>query len=453
MNAPRGSRREPFSAPARARTLSEVARFALIAGIAALAASSDGAAQLRVDDLIMGGTPFQGPQGGIVVAQPQSANWSELPGLPNEVRRPAAVISDPFDRTKLYVASNDTLGGVQVYRVELGPSGATSAAPLLPSPLPEFEAVSVASLGEEILLLTRLALHRVPKAGGPSELVLAFPPQTSGKALATDGRRLFASITTREIYTLDLLGPATVGLFTSLPGSLGNIQDLAIDQRGDLLVADADPFSGSYLRRIDDATGFELSATRIGLAPPLALAHDALLDQDYVAGVAQGQSWIAVLRQGREVTRIGPLPHLPGSLDLVRTAPLYLTGRGCADSSLRVPHYDANGLPTQGNANYGLHLFQAPSGPTVLLLGARPSGARGFELSLGPGAPGCALEVLPDLPVSAFVPASGEITLYFGIPVDPSLAGGVIDTQWWSLDPAANALGLAASQRGTVIVE
>jgi hypothetical protein len=453
MPFPLSSHRESLPAPALAARARRAAARGAAAGLAALALSSIAGAQLRVDDLVMGGTPFQGPLGGILIAGPQSGTWSELGGLPASVRRPAAVISDPFDRTQLYAASNDTLGGVQVYRIQAGPSGATSATPLLPSPLPELEAVSLASLGEELLLLTRLGLHRLPKSGGSAQLVLSLPGQTSGRALATDGRRLFATITTREIYTLDLLASPAVGLFASLPGSLGTIQDLAIDEHGDVLVADADPFGGSFLRRIDDATGFEISATAIRLEPPLALAHDPLYDQDYVAGIAQGQCWIAVVRGGREVSRVGPLPYLPGSLDLVRTAPLYLTGQGCASNSGRVPLYDASSLPIQGNSSYGLHLYRAPSGPVVLLLGARASGGRGFALPLGPEAPGCALEVLPDLSLPAFVPASGELTLYFGIPVDPSLAGGVIDTQWWSIDPAANSLGLAASQRGTVIVE
>ncbi|MBK9388061.1 MAG: hypothetical protein IPN34_24855 [Planctomycetes bacterium] len=449
MLSPLCSRPEPLAPPAVLASL----RHAVVAGFAALALSSITGAQLRVDELVMGGTPFQGPQGGILIAAPLSGTWSELGGLPASVRRPAAVISDPFDRSLLFAASNDTLGGVQVYRIQVGPGGATSATALLSSPLPELEAVSLASLGEELLLLTRLGLHRLPKSGGSAQAVLSLPGQTSGRALATDGRRLFATITTRDIYTLDLLASPAVGLFASLPGSLATIQDLAIDEHGDVLVADADPFAGSFLRRIDDATGFEISATAIHLEPPLALAHDAGNDQDYVAGIAQGQCWIAIVRGGREVSRIGPLPYLPGSLDLVRTAPLYLTGQGCASSAGRVPLFDASSLPTQGNSSYGLHLYRAPSGPAVLLLGGRPSGTRGFALPLGPEAPGCALEVLPDLSLPAFVPASGEITLYFSIPVDPSLAGGVIDTQWWSIDLAANTLGVAASQRGTVIVE
>jgi hypothetical protein len=425
---------------------------ALLLGLALVrpAAAQSG---LVPDDLILGGTPFLGPHGGIVIASPQNGTWAELAGLPAEIRRPSAVASDPFDRTALYAATNDTLGGIQVYRIDLLDGRAVNSVALLPSPLAELEAVSLASSGEELLLLTRFGLHRVPKSGGAPLLVLALPAQTSGRALATDGRRLFASITTREIYHLDLLGASAVGHFTTLPGWLGSIQDLALDASGDVFVADADPLAGSFVRRIDDANGLELQATLVRLEPPLSLALDPLLDQIYVAGLAQGQSWIAVLRGGREVARIGPLPHLPGSLDLVRTTPLYLTGRGCPSSLGKVPSYDASGLPVRGNTSYGLHMHRAPSGPALLLLGARATGAATFALPLGAGAPGCALEVLPDLALPAYVPSSGEITLYIGIPVDASLAGGMIDTQWWLLDPQANALGLAASQRGTVIVE
>jgi hypothetical protein len=397
--------------------------------------------------------PFQSVQGGIVIAHPASGTVAELAGLPSKIRRPSAAISDPFDRSKLYAATNDSLGAIQVYRVDLAAGSATGVAPLLPSPLLEIEAVGLASIGEELLLLTRFALHRLPKQGGAPQLVIPLPAPAGGRALATDGRRLFASVTTREIYRVDLVGAPAVGQFATLPGSLGAIQDLALDARGDLLVADADPFAGSYVRLYDDLTGLEMQSYRVPLEPPLALAHDPLLDQEYVSGFAQGQSWIVVLRAGREVARLGPLPHLGGSLDLVRTAPLYLTGSGCPSALGTVPGYDASGLPALGNPSYGLHVFQAPSGPALLLLGARAPFGRGFAFPLGPEAPGCALEVLPDLILPALVPASGEATILFAVPNEPALAGGIVDTQWWLTDPGANALGLAASQRGTVIIE
>ena len=76
-----------------------------------------------------------------------------------------------------------------------------------------------------------------------------------------------------------------------------------------------------------------------------------------------------------------------------------------------------------------------------------------FALPIGPAAPNCDLEVLPDLALPIYVTASGEARIYFDIPLDASLAGAIVDSQWWILDPAANALGLAASQRGTAIVE
>lgn len=419
----------------------------------ALALAGLAVAQSTPGELVYGGTPFVGSTGGIVVAAPSNGTFAELAGLPPEIRRPAAVVSDPFDRSRLFAASNDVLGNVQVFRVDVAAGAVVGFAPLLAQPLPELEAMGMAAVGEDILLLTRFGLHRIAKAGGAPLLVMTLPPQTWGRALATDGRRIFASITNREIYRMDVLDPGNAGLFATLPGSLGAIQDLALDENGDLLVADSDPWNGSFLRLLDASTGLERQSTALRLSPPLALAHDPLLLDDYVAGIAAGQSWISVMRSGQEVGRLGPLPYLPGSLDLIRTAPLYLSGSGCASSTGTVARYDSSHLPVLGTANYDLHLFGAPSGPAALLLGARASGRPPFELPLGPAAPNCSLEVLPDLALPIYVTASGEARIYFDIPLDASLAGAIIDSQWWILDPAANALGIAASQRGTAIVE
>lgn len=401
----------------------------------------------------MGGTPFQLANGGIVVASRSAGTWDQITGLPASIGRPSAVVRDPQNPHGLFAATNDAPGSVQVYHIELQGQAVLRTKALLPTALREFEAVGLAAVGDELFLMTRHALHRLSRFGGADQVIFPFPAQTAGRAFATDGRRLFASISTRDIYVLDLLQPTLVSLFATLPGSLSAIQDLSLDDRGNLLVADSDPWNGSTLRLMNTTSGVEMRSTSVRLDPPLAIAHDALLDEDFVAGVWSGQPYMATFNAGREVQRIGPLPYLPGSLQLVRTLPLYLSGSGCASSAGHVPFYDATNLPVQGRVNFGLHIYNAPSGPAVLFVGGRSPGTPVFALPLDGLGLNCALEVMPDLALPAVIAAGGEGTLFFSVPVDPSIGGAIVDTQWWVFDPGANALGLAASQRGTVILE
>jgi ELWxxDGT repeat protein len=110
-------------------------------------------------------------------------------------------------------------------------------------------------------------------------------------------------------------------------------------------------------------------------------------------------------------------------------------GTGCPGTGNNVPVISAIGHPTLGNAAFGVGLAQAlPSSVAILMLDAPAT-----PLPL-PG--GCTLYT-PRLLLTfaAATDPGGRATQSLGIPVDLSLVGGSVVSQWTVLDPGGAFMG------------
>ncbi|MBK9385665.1 MAG: VCBS repeat-containing protein [Planctomycetes bacterium] len=104
-------------------------------------------------------------------------------------------------------------------------------------------------------------------------------------------------------------------------------------------------------------------------------------------------------------------------------------GTGCAGTGGLVPLLAGTGLPTLGNASFGLHLSQARAvAPFLVLLSATTS-----EIAVG----SCTLYLgAPLISILRFTNGSGENDYVFGVPNDPLLLGAAVYFQDAVFDPA-----------------
>ncbi|MBL8897967.1 MAG: VCBS repeat-containing protein [Planctomycetes bacterium] len=118
-------------------------------------------------------------------------------------------------------------------------------------------------------------------------------------------------------------------------------------------------------------------------------------------------------------------------------------GTGCAGTGGLVPLLAGTGLPTLGNAAFGLHLSQARAvAPFLVLLSATTS-----EIAVG----SCTLYLgAPLISILRFTNGSGENDYVFGVPNDPLLLGATVFFQDAVFDPAgayASTLALSNALR------
>ena len=122
-------------------------------------------------------------------------------------------------------------------------------------------------------------------------------------------------------------------------------------------------------------------------------------------------------------------------------------GRGCAGTGGRTPILTANGLPTIGNAGFGVGLADARGNSAALLFLGRGS----WDVPLGGGC--SSLVAAPYLHVAvAATDGAGAATLPIAVPADPLLAGAEVDLQFLVVDPAGALNGLASLTQGLLLV-
>ena len=115
-----------------------------------------------------------------------------------------------------------------------------------------------------------------------------------------------------------------------------------------------------------------------------------------------------------------------------------------------VPKLHATGMPSIGNANFAIQLFDGSAGGLALCtLGLSDTVWGGGALPFPLGG-GCSVLVDPLMalmrPITGTAPGDGRADLPLGVPNDPTLVGGALFTQWLTLDPAApNPFALVTS--------
>ena len=141
----------------------------------------------------------------------------------------------------------------------------------------------------------------------------------------------------------------------------------------------------------------------------------------------------------------------------VHVMPSWFTyGTGCAGAPSPSPHFEFVNLPALGNAQFA-HAVSGgpPSSLAVLIIGfsrLRFAGAS-LPLPLDPvGMPGCSLLTASHADIGTGLDPRGAGSVVIPIPNQPSLAGGEFSAQWFVLDPAANPLGVAASEGAVAIM-
>ena len=142
-----------------------------------------------------------------------------------------------------------------------------------------------------------------------------------------------------------------------------------------------------------------------------------------------------------------PTPSTPylGRAFVYSGAPPGVTssGQGCPGTSGVTPRIGATGTPALGSS-FAINLSKAPvATPAALLLGFSNTTWWGIPLplNLAPfGMPACDLRVSPDLlffaTTAGNLPDRAYVTMTFGIPSIPSLAGMTVHAQWYVLDSA-----------------
>ncbi|MCI0589924.1 MAG: FG-GAP-like repeat-containing protein, partial [Planctomycetes bacterium] len=126
-----------------------------------------------------------------------------------------------------------------------------------------------------------------------------------------------------------------------------------------------------------------------------------------------------------------------------------LAGSGCPGSGGVIPLIQtAGGDPSPGNAGFSLVLSRALGGATTVLI----AGAAPVSVNLGPlGMPGCTLLASPDviLPGSVAGAGAGNGVRFEPAPVPPvpALVGGLVQLQYYVVDPGPAPVPGAMSQR------
>lgn len=129
-------------------------------------------------------------------------------------------------------------------------------------------------------------------------------------------------------------------------------------------------------------------------------------------------------------------------------------GQGCVGSA-GIPRLCWSGMPLTGSS-FDLHLSDVPSGALAILtfgFSDSMSGQQTLPFDLGGfGAPGC--QVLAEQLVNTFttVGPSGTAVVPATFPANPGLVGLQLVNQYYCLDPAANTLGLTASNAGRAVI-
>jgi hypothetical protein len=127
-------------------------------------------------------------------------------------------------------------------------------------------------------------------------------------------------------------------------------------------------------------------------------------------------------------------------------------GSGC-NGTAGLPLIGSRGVPTIGGY-WGVTLSNARASTGALLaIGASNTtwGAVPLPFAI-PGAPGCAVNVSIDVPLSTNTNAAGRTAVYFRLTAQPYFIGASIYMQWFVVDAGANAANLVSTQGARAVV-
>ena len=192
----------------------------------------------------------------------------------------------------------------------------------------------------------------------------------------------------------------------------------------------------------------------VDIADPLAPIEVGVFDEDpsIAGGVFSGIDDVYPFQDAVYLTERFP----PNSgLRVVEFFPGF--GSGCPGPSGASPEIRWSfGPPSPGSGAFALRIEEAaPAALALLWLSTNAGSWLGTPLpaDLGTiGAPGCSLHVAPDLLLAGITAANGETSFPLPVPNVPGLAGAVLFAQA-AVGGAPNALGLAFTQGGTLIVK
>ena len=127
----------------------------------------------------------------------------------------------------------------------------------------------------------------------------------------------------------------------------------------------------------------------------------------------------------------------------------------CSPYGRSVPSISTVGTPRL-NKTIGFTVSKAPTRATAMLLFGQSNRiwqSRVLPLDLSPlGAPGCAMQVSPDVILLGFTDSVGFASVTLQVPASPSLLGVRFFNQWAIHDRSANSLGLVVSAGGAGMI-
>jgi hypothetical protein len=122
-------------------------------------------------------------------------------------------------------------------------------------------------------------------------------------------------------------------------------------------------------------------------------------------------------------------------------------GKGCEGSNLKLITAGASGLPQLGRS-FSLRVRAAAANNFAFAAVGNPST---IDLTVL-GAPGCFAHILPYWILPVATDAVGRGAVGIAVPTTPSLIGARLDSQWFTLDPAANQLGIVTSTAVAIVL-
>lgn len=385
-----------------------------------------------------------------------------LSNQPLAVTELSALAASPWQSNRFFGASDGrlNLGAPNVcgiWRIDAAAGAVAAAVRVNATPLVETWISHVAVGGDYVYWLGQASLGRVDLATGACDPFRPLAASEGAFGLAVDGRWLYAALTARDVFRIDLRDRATTVHVIAVPGMfLDTIGALAVTPAGRLLAATGDPLAGCILHEIDPGAGTLLRSLPLPLASPSSIVPDAHTGEALVAGrVASGAGALAVVTPAFTA---GPLAFASATnrpaIAWRGSAPLHRSRFGCAAGDGRDPFLDGNGPPLRGTATWALTLRTRPALAAFLAGGLRPAPGQGGIADLGPfGAPGCTFAVQTSATVLVVTDAVGFAQQPIAIPNVASLRDAAFDFQAAVLDPTANALGVALSSLGSVVVD
>ncbi|MHC4850519.1 MAG: hypothetical protein ACYTF5_00745 [Planctomycetota bacterium] len=402
--------------------------------------------------------------GGIwILHAAQRGAWyrQKVVGTEGLMHNPASLAVDPVDTNLFYVGTygrdpQGRIGPCNIQRLRISNGVLGERVTLNAAPLDEDYLVAVVPLGDHIYYLGRSNLGRVPRNGGPAEVVFALAPWVDARGMATDGRHLFAIITAHDIVRLDPHNLQSVTLLARNPGApVEEFRNLAVDREGHVMAVTTSVNGTSHLFRFHYQNGQLLNSVPLPLAGARAVAQDIATGDVLVSGGASDlDSGVVRLRdwQVEQELLSGVSQALP-ALWVRQPRPFFTHGTGCRDKTGRMPRIAVTGHPTS-NGKFTLYLAGPNSQPALLLAGWHAGQTDALlPRHLGPlGAPGCYLDLDKFTAFLGHTDAAGLLAWPVSVPPLSSSTPSQVRMQWLVLAPGANQAGFVVSPSATLVI-